>query len=172
MNRISNLLSIARNALVSFWSLLRWLSEDKTSAQLAEAFERAGKIMQRVLQFYSESSSTLQKGAKVITKAADDLSALAPEMQKVAESYISDVEALSRKGKAVKAAKAADRPKRKYTRSGKYSKKPASITVTTVTKPNRSASASSPVCTPSDCVICDKPCSNPAADCERSGIRK
>lgn len=159
MNRISNLLSIVRNVLTGVWSLLRWLSEDKTSAQLAEAFERAGKIMARVLQFYSESAGTLQKGAKIITTAADQLSELSPEMQKVAESYISDVEALTKKAKPAKAAKAADRPKRKYTRRA-----PAAITVIKTTKPARSASASSPVCTPADCKICDK-----AETCPKKG---
>lgn len=148
MKRISNLFAIVRSVFVSFWAMLRWLSEDKTTAQLAEAFERAGKIMARVLQFYSESSATIQKGARIITTAADQLSELSPEMQKVAESYISDLDSLTKK------AKPAQRQKRKYTW-----KQPATITITTITKPGRRASASSPICTPADCKLCDK------ADC-------
>lgn len=164
MNRISNLLSIVRNVLTGVWSLLRWLSEDKTSAQLNEAFEAAGKVALRVLRFYSESAGCIRKAAKIITTAADELAELSPEMQKVAESYISDVDAITKKAKP---AKAADRPKRKYTR------RTPTVTVTTITKPApRSASPSSPVCTDADCVLCDRPCSNPHPDCERSGIRK
>lgn len=158
MNRINNLFLIIRNVLVGIWSMLRWLSEDKTTAQLQEAFGTATKIATRAIKFYSESAGTIQKGARIITRAADELSELSPEMERVASSYIDDIESLTKKAKPAKAAKAADRPKRKYTRRA------ASITITKITNPNRSASASSPVCTPTDCKICDK-----AETCPKKG---
>ena len=153
MKRISNLFAIVRSSLLSVWAMLRWLSDDKTAAQLTEAFDTAAKIATRVIRFYSESSGVIRKAAKIVTSAADQLSELSPEMEKVAESYITDVEALTKKPKP---AKAADRPKRKYTR--RY----ASITIATVTKPApRSTNPTSPTCTPADCSLCDKPCGNP-----------
>jgi hypothetical protein len=169
MNRISNLFATFRSIALSLGALLRWLSEDKTTAQLAEVFATATKIAARVIKFYADNASTAQKAAKVVCKAADELAEVVPEFAANCESYVSDLTELqgSMKPKATE-----PKTRKQYTKSGKYSKKPASITVLGVTPRPRSASASSPVCTPTDCALCDKPCANPLPDCERSGIRK